>query len=135
MADIKISSNGDLQLIKLTSNNRIINDVVEERNLVNVLLKRALTTPKGYITIPEIVEGELSFKDGSYGNNIYKELSEGLTLNFISRVKQHVIEALNEANLNRNIKSVQLNVTDTQTIQILVTYTNSNDNNIIELNI
>lgn len=133
MADLKLSTKGDLQLIQLNSQNKIVKDVVEDPDVLQLLLKRALTTPKGYLTITEINNNLLKFKDNSYGNDIYKELSEGLTLNFLSRVKIHIQNALSEANLDSNIDNIQLNVLEAHTIQILITYTNSSENNIIEV--
>lgn len=133
MADLKLSTKGDLQLIQLNSQNKIVKDVVEDPDVLQLLLKRALTTPRGYLTITEINNNLLKFKDNNYGNDIYKELSEGLTLNFLSRVKIHIQNALSEANLDSNIDNIQLNVLEAHTIQILITYTNSSENNIIEV--
>lgn len=134
MADIKISSNGDFQLIKLSKEGTITQDLVEERELLPLLLKRALTTPKNYLTITELKNGELVFKDREYGNNIYRELSEVLTVNFLSRVKQHTVEALEQAGLNQDIRDIQLNVLESHTVQILITYSNGN-NNLINIQI
>ena len=134
MSDIKLSTNGDLQLIKLSSSNNIVSDVAQERNMLPILLKRALLSPKGYITIYEIKNSELSLKDSNYGNSIYQELSEGITLNLLSRIKSHIVSAITEANLNQSVESIDLNVVEAHTIQILINYTNGS-NNIIEINI
>lgn len=134
MADIKISSNGDLQTIKLTNKNTIVTDLVEERDVLNLLLKRALLSPKGHITITEISNNELSLKDKEYGNRIYEELSEGLSINFLSRVRSHVTEAIENANLTNMVTSIEVNVLDKSSIQILVLYSNGT-NNIIRLNL
>lgn len=135
MADIKLTEKGDLQLINLASQTKTVKDVALERNVTSLLLKRALLSPKGYITITELRDGQLFLKDSEYGNRVYEELSEGLTINFLSRVRGHVIEAINAANLNASVESVDVNIIDVaQTVQILIVYTNGT-NSIIELNI
>ena len=134
MADIKLDSKGDLQLIKLTKGNNIVNDVPLETNIVNLLLKRALLSPFGHLTITELIEGTLLLKDNEYGNRIYEELSEGLTINFLSRVRSHTIQAIQNANLSTSVDTVDVTIIGAHTIQILVQYTNGK-NNIIELTV
>jgi hypothetical protein len=108
-------------------------DLVTERNTLTTRLRRALQTPLGNISIYALAEGGVDIVDDLYGNNIYKELSEGLTLNFISRVRNHTINAITRAGLRQNIDSVQVNVLDSHTVQIHVTYTNNNAPTIIPI--
>lgn len=111
----------------------VLYDLVLDRNTLTERLKRALQTPFGYISMYVTAEGGISIVDDLYGNNIYKELSEGLTLNFISRVRNHTINAIERAGLTQNVDSVQVNVLDSHTVQIYVTYTNSNAPTIIPI--
>ena len=108
-------------------------ELVLDRNTLTQRLRRALETPFGYISMYVLTEGGVSMVDDLYGNNIYKELSEGLTLNFISRVRNHTISAIERAGLAQNVDSVQVNVLDSHTVQIHVTYTNSNAPTIIPI--
>ena len=108
-------------------------DLVLDRDTVTERLVRALQTPFGYISIYVLSQGGVDIVDDLYGNNIYKELSEGLTLNFISRVRNHTVNAIERAGLAQNVDSVQVNVLDSHTVQIHVTYTNSNAPTIIPI--
>ncbi len=108
-------------------------DLVINRNTLTLRLKRALQTPLGYISIYVLGDGGVDIVDDLYGNAIYRELSEGLTLNFIARARRHTINAIERAGLTQSVDSVQVSVLDTHTVQIYITYTNTNEPTIIPI--
>lgn len=142
MTDIKLNEDGDLQLIKRsnkdTDNNIVLEsnrykeeyDLLDEEDLVRVLLERALRTPKGHITIYDLTEGNIRLRDNLFGNDIYRELSEGLTLNFIARARGHIEEAIQIAGLKEIVSDVSIAVIDSHTIQIFISYINRSSSSI-----
>ena len=99
------------------------------------LLKRALQTPIGHLTMFSLQDETINLVDNLYGNDVYKELSEGLTLNFIARVRNHIINAINRANLQNKVSDVQVSVSDNHTIQIHVFYTDNTPTTVIPIRI
>jgi hypothetical protein len=143
MADLKLNDQGDLELIKLTGNsttipeqiigNEVLYEVTASYNYLTDLIKRALQTPIGNISIYTMTDGNLSIVDDLYGNFIYQELSEGLTINLISKIRVHIIEALKRANLTNKVNSVEVSILDSQTIQIFVSYTGNTPSTLIPI--
>lgn len=142
MSDLLLNNEGDLEIIELSnsgieSNNIQINklfDLNTTNNYKKDLIIKAIKTPKGNISLPITTIDSISFKDQSYGSELYKELSEGITLNFLSRVKSHVIASLTNAGIISNIKDVNLAVVNTNTIQLNISYTDNTITNTIILN-
>lgn len=142
MSDLKLTNEGDLEIVKLAneaySEDNFISalyDINTSNNYIKDLILKAIKTPKGYLTLPIQQEEDVLFYDINYGSEIYKELSEGLTLNFLSRVKNHILESLKTANLLVNIDQVQVAAINTDTIQLNITYFDNTPNTIIQLNI
>ena len=113
----------------------IQHELVLDRDNLTLRLKRALQTPLGGISMYTLSQGGIDVIDGLYGNNIYRELSEGLTLNFLARVKSHVVDAISRANLTADVDSVEVDVLDPHTVQIFVFYTGRTNPIIIPINI
>lgn len=143
MSDLKLTNEGDLEVVKIsdsgvennTTTISALYDLNTTENYIKDLIIKAIKTPKGYLTIPIRKKEDILFYDINYGSEIYKELSEGLTLNFLSRVKTHILEALKVANLLININQVQVAALNTSTIQLNITYFDNTPNTIIQLNL
>lgn len=136
--DIALNNLTDVAVYK--SSEQIINskkveikDIVLEPNNITKLIKRAIKTPKGYIKILNKAE-ILSFLDSNYGSDIYKYLSEGLTINLVSDVKRVIKESLSNANLNTNIEKITLSLVELNKLNIIISYTD-NSNVLINLDI
>lgn len=136
--DIALNNLTDVAVYK--SSEQIINskkveikDIVLEPNNITKLIKRAIKTPKGYIKILNKAE-ILSFLDSNYGSDIYKYLSEGLTINLVSDVKRVIKESLSNANLNINIEKITLSLVEINKLNIIISY-NDNSNVLINLDI
>jgi hypothetical protein len=142
MSDLVLSAEGDLSIIK-RSNSVISEGVITEgifdlektQYYTKDLVLKAIKTPRGAITLFTLQEFDILIKDSLYGSDIYKELSEGITLNFLSRVKAHITQSLINANLNNNIANITVGVQNSNTIQLRITYTDSNQNDNIQINI
>jgi len=133
MSDLIINDNGDINIIQATEtvsdNGRTIPatfDLEVTNNTLPLAIKRAIQTPFGYIEQPSLSEGNITFIDSNYGSLIYNELSEGITLNLLSRIKSHITNSLRVAGYLVNIADIQLSVVDTYTIQLYITYTDNN---------
>ncbi len=141
MSDLILNTEGDLKMIQKSNYTNNINttnnifDLQTTNNYTRDLLFKALKTPKGKITLFILDNENIIFKDKEYGSEIYKELSEGITLNFLSRVKTHIIQTLINAKLNNNIKDVLLGVASSNTIELKITYTDSTITDTVSLRI
>lgn len=143
MTDIKLDLNGDLEIKNIaTSNINLIGETIEatyDLNTTDIFIKdlilKAVKTPKGNITLGIAQPEDIIFFDINYGSEIYKELSEGLTLNFLSRIKNHIINALNIAGLSLNINQIDVGALNTNTIQLNISYTDNTPNTFISLNL
>lgn len=142
MSDLVLNSEGDLKITQKSNASFIDNnpigalfDLTTTKNYQKDLIIKAIKTPKGKLTIFVLNNDNIIIKDKEYGSDIYKELSEGITLNFLTRVKSHVTQSLINANLNNNIKDIQIGVTSSNTVQLIINYTDYNISDTIELNI
>lgn len=143
MTDIKLDLNGDLEIKNIaTSNINLIGETIKatyDLNTTDIFIKdlilKAVKTPKGNITLGIAQPEDIIFFDINYGSEIYKELSEGLTLNFLSRIKNHIINALNIAGLSLNINQIDVGALNTNTIQLNISYTDNTPNTFISLNL
>jgi len=143
MSDLKLNIEGDLEVVKrsnseIENNNYVINAVYDLNSTTNYtkdLIIKAIKTPKGRITLHLLKEDDIVLYDIEYGSDIYRELSEGLTLNFLSRVKSHVIQALTNAKLNNTVAQVKIGAINSNTIQLNVMYTDNTPSSSIQLSI
>lgn len=132
MSDLILNEEGDLTVIQ-KSNNVYQEDVLisgifdleKTDNYTKDLIVKAIKTPKGKISLFILEEFNILIKDKEYGSEIYRELSEGITLNFLSRVKAHITQSLINANLNNNIGEVRVGVRNSSTIELNISYTDS----------
>lgn len=132
MADLIINDNGDLAIQQITQavadGSREIPaafDLETTNDTLALLIRRAIQTPFGYLKEPALQEGNIDFIDANFGSRVYDELSEGINLNLLSRLKSHVINSLRVAGYLLNIADLQVGVVDTYTIQLYITYTDS----------
>lgn len=100
-------------------------DITEEEDDITLRLKRALKTPVGYLSMYYLTDSDVEVYDSLYGNAVYQELSEGLTLNFLARVRTHVGDAIRRAGLTAKIKEIDVGILDSHTVQIYISYTDS----------
>lgn len=142
MSDLILNNEGDLKITQKSINGFIEDifisetfDLATTNNYQKDLILKAIKTPKSYITLFVLDQQDILIKDKEYGSEIYKELSEGITLNFLSRVKSHITNSLITANLNNNIKDIQIGLTSSNSIQLTINYTDYNIPDNIQLNI
>ena len=143
MTDIRLDLNGDLEIKNTASSNtNLIGEIIPtiyDLNTTNTFIKdlilKAVKTPRGNITLAIPQPEDIMFFDINYGSEIYQELSEGLTLNFLSRIKNHIINALNTAGLSLNINQIEVGALNTNTIQLNISYTDNTPNTFISLNL
>jgi hypothetical protein len=142
MSDLVLTNEGDLSIIK-RSNNIFSEEVLTEgifdlektNSYTKDLVMKAIKTPKGTLSLFVLQELNILIKDANYGSEVYRELSEGITLNFLSRVKAHITQSLINANLNNNIADILVGVQNYNTIQLIISYTDSNQRDNIQINI
>lgn len=132
MSDLIINDNGDLNIIQtsetLSDGERKVRagfDLESTNNTLPISIRRAIQTPLGYIQQPSLTEGNITFIDSNYGSLIYNELSEGITLNLLSRIRSHITNSLRVAGYLINIADIKLSAVDTYTIQLYITYTDN----------
>lgn len=136
MEDIKLS-NEDFLLGEVEKG--VFDLVLESEDYLTSLIKKALITPLNYIGRYVIDKGDLDIIDYNFGNAIYQELSEGLTINFISRIKQHVTKAIEELNSTNNknfftvnIAGITVDLVDFESVDIKVFL---EDSTVIDVNV
>jgi len=132
MSDLIINNNGDLNIIQVTETvsdeRRTVPaafDLEITNNTLEAAIKRAIQTPLGHLEQASLIEGNINFIDSNYGSLIYNELSEGITLNLLSRIKGHITNSLRVAGYLVNIADLRLSAVDTYTIQLYITYTDN----------
>lgn len=142
MSDLVLTNEGDLSIIKRSNNvfsegvlTEGIFDLEKTNSYTKDLVMKAIKTPKGTISLFVLQELNILIKDANYGSEVYKELSEGITLNFLSRVKAHITQSLINANLNNNVADILVGVQNYNTIQLIISYTDSNQRDNIQINI
>jgi len=132
MTDLIINDQGDLNIRQTTQtvsdSGRTVEatfDLEITNDNLSTMIKRAIQTPLGYIEVPSLKEGSIEFVDSNFGSLIHSELSEGISLNLLSRIKSHIINSLKTVGLLVNIADLQISAVDTYTIQLYITYTDS----------
>lgn len=142
MSDIVLNNQGDLDIIQLSS--QIVNDNITVESFYDLnttedfitdLIIKAIKTPKGNITASVPRPEGVILIDDDFGSNIYRELSEGITLNFLTRVKSHILNTLQTANLLLNILDITVGMLDSYTIQLNIIYTDNTPSTFIRLTI
>lgn len=140
MSDLTLNNEGDLQVVQTSSKASdsgraviALYDLDTSQDYLTDLITKAVKTPRGNITVvvPEL-DG-ITLVDNTFGSNIYRELSEGITLNFLSRVKSHIIDTLTTANLLVNIIDITVGMVDPHTIQLNIIYGDNTPSTFIQL--
>ena len=126
MADLQLKD-GDLlvqgqDLALLTSTGDII------RHLV----RRAILTPKAYLSRPVLEGGECRYLDADYGDGIYRELGEPFTHDFLARLRKHIENALYYAPPGVTVEDIALSFLSTaegpmNAISIRILYNHQGD--------
>ncbi len=99
-------------------------DLKLEEDSRNSLIKRALTTPLGYLGRYILTETGAINIDTSFGNGLYNKLSEPFTLNWIAEANQDIRTALSQLSPLIEVVDVAL-YSDGNTISIQLTYSDS----------
>ena len=140
MTDLKLNDQGDLDVVqtssRVTDSGRAVKalyDLNITDDYITDLIKKAVKTPRGNITVVVSEMDGVTLVDNTFGSNIYRELSEGITLNFLSRVKSHIIDTLTTANLLVNIVDITLGMLDPYTIQLNIIYSDNSPSTFIQL--
>ena len=124
MVDIALTEDGDLQL-GLYDTNSTDFVLAEKGDELSALLKRALQTPLGYIGQFQIDLEAVRKYNFQYGNNIYKELSENLSGQLLTRVRSHIVNAVRVAELEAQIQDVRIQIQDMRTLNIYVVFSDN----------
>ena len=126
MIDLKLVQ-GDLSITEFDSDdesNQTTYDLslLDEEDSISRLVRRALETPFAYIGQYIIDARGISNLDGDFGNAIYRELSENININFISRARNHVSSALSFISSEIELLDLRIEIPDMYTVQITATY-------------
>lgn len=124
MADIALNSEGDLQLA-LYDNNSVDFDLLTGGDELKLLLKRALETPKGYITQFQIQSESVRKYNSRYGNDIYKELSENVSAQLLTRIRSHILNAVRVAQIQVRIQDVRIQIQDLRTLNVFIVFSDN----------
>lgn len=142
MSDLIIDTNGDFEVIEISSKAidegrevKALYDLNATDDFVGDLIIKAIKTPKGNITISLPNIDSVTLVDFNYGSNIYRELSEGITLNFLSRVKSHIINTLQAANLLVRVIDISVGMLDPYTIQLHIVYGDNTPSTFIRISV
>lgn len=122
--DIALTEDGDLQLGQYDNNSTDF-VMLENGEEILPLLKRALQTPKGYITQYHIELEAVRKYNFEYGNNIYRELSENISAQLLTRVRNHIIDAVRVARLDAQVRDIKIQIFNLRTLNVFVLFNNN----------
>ena len=97
-------------------------EIEDEVTAIRHLVRRAVETPLGYIGRYIIDTNGISNLDGLFGNAIYSRLSEGLTVNLVSRIRQDIEEAISFVSSEIRLDLIRVNVVSFDTVEVKVEY-------------
>jgi len=86
----------------------------------NSLFRKALLTPKGYISYEYAPDSTI---DSNYGNNVYYKIRENINTDVIATLNDDVRDAASYVNVPT--KNIQASVDSLATINYLITYTDT----------
>ena len=142
MSDLLLNNQGDLDVVqranRVTDTGRTVEalyDLNTTEDFLTDLIIKAVKTPRGNITVSVPQPDGITIVDSNFGSNIYRELSEGITLNFLSKVKSHIIDTLRTANLLVNIIDITVGMVDAYTIQLNIIYGDNTPSTFIRLTV
>lgn len=82
-------------------------------DIIRHLVRRAILTPKAYLSRPVLEGGECKYLDADYGDGIYRELGEPFTHEFLSRARKHIENALYYAPQGVTVEDIALSFLST----------------------
>ncbi|MBD2201537.1 hypothetical protein H6G33_09280 [Calothrix sp. FACHB-1219] len=130
MIDITIF-NQDLQISSIdTEEDEPLYDLVLSQPLPteDLLLKRVLQTPYGYITLWGLDEEGIDYLDDEYGNQLYSILGEPLTPSWINDSNNYLKKALSFIEDVVSISFVEMYQSTIDSISFRITYTSVKGN-------
>lgn len=140
MSDLILNNQGDLDVVQTSSRAsdsgrtvKALYDLNTTNDYLTDLIIKAVKTPRGNITVSVSEVDGVTLVDNTFGSNIYRELSEGITLNFLSRVKSHVVDTLTTANLIVSVVDIIVGMVDPYTIQLNIIYGDNSPSTFIQL--
>lgn len=142
MSDLILNENGDFEVVETSSRavdeGRVVEalyDLNTTEDYISDLIIKAVKTPRGNITITVPNIDHINLVDETYGSSIYRELSEGITLNFLSRVKSHIINTLETANLLVRVVDITVGMVDSYTIRLNIIYGDNTPSTFIRITV
>lgn len=130
--DFKLT-NGDISILIIDEKYYDLN-IEDYKETLRKLVTRAIKTKLGDLGIVTVNEG-VELVDYGYGNAIFFELSEPLTISWVSRARQHILNALSF--LPNTVTVISVNVSPTSntrmTIDIILEFNNERINNLVTL--
>jgi hypothetical protein len=129
--------NGDISILVINKDvkNQFYDLNIEEyKESLSKLIDRAVKTKLGELGIITNRDG-VELLDYGYGNAVYFELAEPLTLSWLTRAKQHILNALSFLPKTVDITSVEVlpQAIDTVIIEIYAQYNNQEIRNLVTL--
>jgi hypothetical protein len=125
--------NGDISILIIDEKYYDLN-IEDYKETLRKLVTRAIKTKLGDLGIVTVNEG-VELVDYGYGNAIFFELSEPLTISWVSRARQHILNALSF--LPNTVTVISVNVSPTSntrmTIDIILEFNNERINNLVTL--
>lgn len=93
--------------------------VSNDQEMYNLIL-RAVETPFEYIGRYVLDKEGLKGIDYTFGNAVYEDLSEGLTIGLISSIKTHIREAIAKVTLDIDIDEIIVSIPNFDTVEIQI---------------
>lgn len=117
MTDI-ILEREDIQIINVSSEEYDI--YISDEQEMYKLIRRAVETPLEYLGRYILDKRGLRGIDYDFGNAVYDDLSEGLTLGLISSIKTHIHDALTKVTPDISIQEIVVCVPTFETVEIKI---------------
>lgn len=124
---------GDISIL-LTEDSSYNVDIEEYKDTLKKLVNRAIKTKIGTLGVVTTRNG-VEIIDYGYGNAIFFELSEPLTVSWLSRCREHIIAALSFLPDAVEVVSVQISPQNSNTVNInvILNFNNETINSIVTL--
>lgn len=117
MTDI-VLDNEDFKMVNSNLNEYDIS--VLDREDTYSLILRAVETPFEYIGRYILDADGVNPLDYSFGNAVYDELAEGLTVTLLARIKSHIHRAISQVTTDISIQEVKVALVDINTVDIQI---------------
>jgi hypothetical protein len=138
MYDLRIV-NGDINLYPYNIDNDLDIHIIKDMELVDLLVRRAIMTPWGWISQWVMSEDEVVNLDANFGCRIYRLLSDPLDQDWISVAYKAITDAIEALSLP-DLDIIHLSVTptiesDIGMVRIVLGYSFQGQSRVIETNI